>query len=103
MANIYDIGDLVRVTGTFTNAAGTAIDPTTVKAQIMDPSGNVSTLVYGTDVAVVRDSAGVYHTDISIDEAGHWQVRWYATGTGQSAGESYFQVLRSRLGDLAQA
>ena len=92
MANTYDIGDLVRVTGTFTNAAGTATDPAVVKFSYRDPSENITTLTYGTDAAVVKSATGIYYSDVSIDEAGVWWFRWFSTGTGQAAGESWVDV-----------
>ena len=92
MANTYDVGDLARVTGTFTNSAGTAVDPTVVKLSYKDPSENITTLTYGTDASVIKSATGVYYCDVSIDEAGVWWFRWWATGTGQSASESWFDV-----------
>lgn len=84
----YHVGDVVRVTGAWTNAAGVAIDPTGVLARYADPSGNVTTLTYGIDAALVKDSTGNYHVDIDADEAGVWFVRFYSTGTGQASSET---------------
>jgi hypothetical protein len=95
MANEYDVGDLVRITGTFTNSAGTAVDPTVVRAQYTDPSGNTTSLLYLTDAALVKASTGVYYVDIDADESGVWLYRFYATGTGQGAEEGYFEVVGS--------
>ncbi len=92
MAETFSVGDLVRVDGSFTNAAGTAVDPTAVFAQYRDPSGNVVALTYGADAALVRDSTGVYHVDVDADEAGTWYYRFHSTGTGQAAGWSSFYV-----------
>lgn len=92
MANTYDVGDLVRVTGTFTDSSGNAQDPTAVYCAFKDPSGNVTTYQYGQDAALEKSSTGVYYVDIDVDEAGVWYYRWYATGTGQAAGESTFSV-----------
>lgn len=94
MANTYDKGDLVRVSAAFTSA-GAAIDPTTVTAKVRDPSGNVTTLVYLTDGALVRDAAGAFHTDVNADEAGVWTYRFASTGTGQAAAEGTFRVRES--------
>ena len=91
----YDKGDLVRVTGTFTDSAGSATDPSVVICQYVDPSGNTVSKTYITDAEVVKDSTGVYHLDIDADEVGSWHYRWYATGTGQSAGENSFNVRNS--------
>lgn len=94
MANTYDVGDLVRVSAAFTSG-GSAIDPTAVTAKVRDPSGNVTTLVYLTDGALVRDAAGAFHTDVNADEAGVWTYRFASTGTGQAAAEGTFRVRAS--------
>jgi hypothetical protein len=93
--NAYDQGDLVRSSATFATAAGVATDPAVVKCQYKNPAGVTVTLTYLTDVALVRDSMGNYHVDIDAATKGAWYVRWYATGTGQSAGERQFLVLTS--------
>lgn len=83
--NRYHLGDLVRVSGVFTNAVGTAVNPTVVNLSFRNPSGNETTYIYGTDAALVKDSTGNYHVDIDADEAGIWHYRWWSTGTGQAA------------------
>ena len=89
----YQVGDLVRATGTFTNAALAPIDPSAVFGQYRDPSGNTTTLTYGVDAALVRDSQGIYHIDIKVDEPRNWHYRFYSTGTGQAANEASFHVV----------
>lgn len=88
----YDVGDLVRATAVFADAAGTAVDPTAVTVKTKSPAGVVVTYTYGVDAAVVRDSVGHYHLDVDIPTAGAWTVRWAATGTGQCAAEDTFVV-----------
>ncbi len=95
--NVYDIGDLVTVRGAFTDAAGLPADPAAVSVAYEDPSGNVTTLVYGVDAAVVKDSTGNYSLEISIDEAGDWHYRWIATGTGQGAQLGQFAVKNNQV------
>jgi len=93
MANTYDIGDLVKVTGTWTDSDDAALDPTAVFLVYKDPSGNVcDALQYGVGAEITKASTGVYTCNISIDEAGSWYYRWYSTGTGQAAQEGYFSV-----------
>lgn len=89
---IYNVGDLVRVSATWTNAAGTATDPTAVFVDYKDPAGDITTLTYGTDPELHKVSAGVYYTDIDADQAGHWHYRFYSTGTGQAANNGTFRV-----------
>lgn len=94
----YQVGDLVRATGTFTNAAGTATNPDAVLCEYRDPSGNLTDFEYGVDAELVRDSTGVYYVDIDADEAGWWHYRFWSTGTGQAAAEpSRFHVQSSAL------
>jgi hypothetical protein len=93
----YDKGDSVRCRGSFKNSSNAAIDPTTVSFKYKDPSGNVATLVYGTDVALVKDSTGNYHVDVDADESGTWYYRFESTGTGQAADEESFIVDESQF------
>ncbi len=88
----YQKGDLVRVTGTFTNSAGTAIDPTAVFFAYTNPAGTTTTVQYSVDAAVVKSATGVYYVDVNASSAGRWYWRWYATGTGQSAEQGEFVV-----------
>jgi hypothetical protein len=59
-------GDGVRLAAAFTNAAGTATDPTTVTLKIRPKGGDEEVFVYGTDVEVVKDSTGNYHLDYTV-------------------------------------
>ena len=89
--NAYDIGDLVRCTGTFASS-GTNVNPDAIMFKVKTPAGVVTTLTYGTDAALVRDSTGVYHVDVSVAEAGEYVYRFWSTGTGQAASEGQFVV-----------
>lgn len=93
----HDLGDLVRVEATFTDAAtDAAIDPTAVKLSYRTPGGTTTTLVYGTDAALVKDGVGEYHVDIDANAAGTWYYRWWSTGTGQAAKEEQFVIREAR-------
>ena len=97
MLGSFDYGDLVRCTGTYTDSAGTALDPTVVGMQYKNPSGTVTSLVYLTDAALVRSSTGIYYVDINANATGKWRVRWYSTGTGQAAEQEEFYVEASHF------
>ena len=91
MANEYQVGDLVRITGTWTDSAGVATDPTTVLGTHTDPSGVSTALTVGG--GITKSATGVYYYDIDADEAGTWIYRFYGQGggaTAQGANESYF-------------
>lgn len=90
--NKYNIGDLVRATGIFTDSDGTQVDPTTVTVYVKDPSSNVSELVYGVDTDVIKSDTGAYYYDITIDEAGNWYYRWKGVGAAVAADQERFYV-----------
>lgn len=75
----YDIGNKIRVTGTFTNPLNNdaKVDPDTVNFSACSPSGDKTHYEYGTDEEVVKSSTGVYYFDLPLDEAGNWWVRWW--------------------------
>lgn len=89
--NAYDIGDLVRCTGTFASS-GSNVNPSAVMFKVKTPAGTVTTYTYGTDAALVRDSTGVYHVDVDAATAGDYVYRFWSTGTGQAAAEGQFWV-----------
>lgn len=92
MYNIYQVGDLVRCSGEFTDQAGTVLDPTDVFFSVKNPAGTITTYEYGVDVALVKDSTGNYHVDVDANATGIWYYRFYSTGTGQTAAEGLFTV-----------
>ena len=94
--NAYDIGDLVSITGAFTNSAGAAVDPTTVALTVRDPSGTESTYTYALGT-VSRSALGNYFKQITPDASGTWYYRWVSTGTGQGAEEGMFYVRTSEI------
>lgn len=95
MANTYDVGDLVRVTGTFT-VGSVATDPTTVTLKVKDPSGNLDTYTYALS-QVTKSSTGIYYKDLSIDEAGVWRYRFVGTGACVGEEEKWFEVREKRV------
>jgi len=98
MANVYDYGDLVRVSAVFSNIAGAAQDPDVVFLQVLNPAGVTTEYEYLVDVGVVRDLQGHYHYNVDANAPGVWWYRWYSTGAGQAADEYRFKVRPSRFG-----
>ncbi len=90
MANIYDVGDLARVSATFKRGAAFD-DPTTVTLKIRKGDGASATYTYALG-QVTRDSLGIFHADISLDVPGTWVYRWEGTGPTQAAGQDTFVV-----------
>lgn len=96
--NRFDKGDLIRLTATFKNTSGEVIDPAALTFRTLSPTGTIVVLVYATDAALVKDSTGVYHVDVSAAEPGVWGYRFAATGSGQAAAEGEFWVDQSKFG-----
>ena len=96
--NVYDYGDDVRVTGTFTDADGTAQDPTAVLFSYKVGTGTATTYTYGEDEELVKSATGVYYVDIDASTADTeiW-CRFYSTGTGKASEEHVFQVGESEF------
>lgn len=95
MTNEYDIGDSVRLQGTFTDVDGAAFDPDTVTVKYQDPSGNDTS-----STSATQSATGVYYLDIEVDEGGIWYYRFEGTATGgakQGAEETYFWVSTSQF------
>ena len=94
----FDWGDLARFSVTFTDTAGVPADPTTVQLRLLHPDGvEVTTLVYGTDAAVIHDDTGSYHVDYLLDTIGYWHWRWEGTGLVQAAVEGYLVTTESKF------
>lgn len=91
----YDKGDVLRITGTYTNAVGAAIDPSVPMFSVRAPSGATTTYTYPTDVSLVRLSQGIYYSDVRFTTAGKWSVRMHSTGTGEASAEQEYVVKQS--------
>lgn len=93
-------GNQIRVERTFKRGLAGADgvgDPSTVTYKYRKPgSTTVTSLVYGTDAEVVRDSTGVYHVDLELDTAGIWTDWWVTTGQPDTVSEETFSVRRAR-------
>jgi hypothetical protein len=96
MANVYAKDSLVRVSSEFT-VSNVDTDPSTVKCFYKDPNNAVTTLTYGTDIAVVKDATGKYHVDIFANIAGNWWYRFEATGSVIAANEAEFIISLSQI------
>lgn len=89
----YNIGDLIRIQGTFKDISGTVVDPTNITLKVKVPAGTVSTYYYpGT---ITRTSTGVYYFDFAITASGTHYYNWAGTGAYTVADESSFEVVSS--------
>lgn len=76
---VYDIGDLVILkNGTFTDAAGAAVDPPIVNVKVQNPNYQDTTYTFGVDASVEKTATGVYRCTIKPLIPGMWYYRWEA-------------------------
>lgn len=91
----YIEGALVRVTAAFTNAAGAAVDPTTVTLKWHRNQDPVTSWTV-TAGQIVKDSVGNYHADLDTTNlVGGWSYEFEGTGAAQAANAGTFLVLAS--------
>lgn len=95
MANTYDVGDVVHLTSEFTQN-DVPFDPSTVSLKVTRPDGTQASYSYAGST-VTKDSTGNYHVDIAITMRGTYRYRWFSTGAGAAAEESWFQVRSQRV------
>lgn len=81
-------------------ASDILVDPDALTLTIRTPAGVSTTYTYGVGGQVVRDSEGVYHSDVTFTEAGAWTYEWRSTAPTQVQGET-LQISPSPLDILA--
>lgn len=92
---VYDVGDKIRLTHTFTNLAGVVTDPTAVTFKMKKPDGTTTTYVYGTDAELVKSATGIYYVDWTFTMADSHKYRFAGTGTVTTSDEGTILVRRS--------
>lgn len=99
--DVYDLGDEVRVTATFTNDDEDLSDPSSITVRVLPPGGE--TVVYTYDPegdppgAVDRESEGVYTLTLEPAIPGRWVYRFETTGAVLVADERVFWVRATDL------
>lgn len=83
---VYDLGDVVALGVTITNAAGANENATAVVATITAPDGTTST------PSISNSAAGLYDVSYTPSTSGRYLIRWVATGANASAYMDEFTV-----------
>lgn len=89
---IANIGNLVRLRGTYTDINGDLQDPTNVTIETEEPDTAYTLKTFGPDLEVIKESLGIFHLDFSPTQEGRHGYRWASTGTGQAAKEGTFLI-----------
>ncbi|MEK6860967.1 MAG: hypothetical protein AABY07_03255 [Nanoarchaeota archaeon] len=97
MVKRFTEGDTIRLSGNF-KVGTTNTDPTGVKFQIKNPSGTITTYIFGTDSQLVKDSVGNYHVDFLVNVSGDWNYSFEGTGaTAPGRKETRFAIENSKI------
>ena len=83
---VYDLGDVVALGVTITDANGNPANATAVVATITAPDGTSST------PSITNTSAGLYDLSYTPSQSGRYTVKWVATGSNASAYADEFTV-----------
>lgn len=85
---VYELGDIVRLEGTFSNIAGTLADPSAVTLKVLTPDGTMGTLT-GTD----GTGTGYWYYDYTVAQAGRHYYWWLGTGNVETVEGYEFDVV----------
>lgn len=85
----YTIGNTVRLSVEFLDAAGALVDPTDVTCRLRGPES-----LAAISLPVTKESVGKYHADALAEAAGVWFYRFAGSGTVDAAVEGSFIVNR---------
>jgi len=98
MADAYwTRGEVARLDLLVQDLAGMPVDPGAVRCRVKAPDGTLSLYTYGVDPGLIRDSAGHYALDVSLDTTGAWHWRWEADSPHAGAAEGQVLVAKSRF------
>lgn len=86
MNDEYLPGQVVTLTATIRNRAGTLVDPDTVTCKVKNPAGTISTYT------PTKDSVGVYSYNLTVNASGEWLYRFEGTGAATTSAETAFFV-----------
>jgi hypothetical protein len=89
---IFDVGDVVEIEASVTNAkSGSAVDPTSPLFRVQTPAGDTE------DLTPTKSATGKYSCSYLSAEPGTHRILYLGTGTNAVAGETQFRVREPRV------
>lgn len=96
MPKVYDVGDDVTATGSFTDGAGAPVNPPEVRLEVIDPLGVETDSVFSPasgPIVIENPSVGTFRGVIPCTMPGIWQYRFSAPDNpGKAAAHRIFTV-----------
>lgn len=86
-----DVGDLAKLSASFTDLDGTATDPTDVELSIYEPDGTTTTVTWGAG-EITRTATGEFYSNFDVTQSGQHLYRWSGSGALVGSDEGSFLV-----------
>lgn len=98
MTDVFDPGDRIQLTRTFTSIGGAVISAVTATCTLVDPAGASTAVTPSTVIATPNATATGFHTIPATNaSAGWWYVLWVASGDIVANEPDDFYVRRSQV------
>lgn len=94
MTDTFDIGNIVRLSATFRDLAGTLVDPGDVVLYIRIYAGETQQFTFAAD-EVKKLSIGIYYYDFVPTESGKYYYRYYGSNGPTAAADGQFSITAS--------
>lgn len=88
----YELGNVIKVSGSFTDSNDEPVDPSQVSVSILTPGKSLLSYVYNQGQEVKKEGTGIYYIEINANITGDWYVRFFSSGSIISASEILFRV-----------
>lgn len=92
MTEQFALGAVIRIPLTIRNLAGADVDPTALTLTVHEPDSTDVIYVFGTDIELVKDSAGDYHVDHPTLLSGVYRYKWLGSGNNSGACTGVFVI-----------
>lgn len=93
----YTVGQTANVKISITDVSNASADPTGLTVKVRKPDKSLLTFTYGSTISLVKDSVGVYHLKLLVDQPGRWTYRWEAVEPDTGVAEGFFNVQHSMV------
>jgi hypothetical protein len=94
---LVEPGTAIIYTGEFRNADDVLADPDRVGFALINPNGQQTNFVFGTDAEVTQASTGIYRFTIVPQVAGEYEVQAVGSGGVWATGRRKFRVGQTRF------
>lgn len=97
--NLYLVGNVARLHALWSDPFNNdqPVDPSTASFEYTDPTGVVTTIGPYPAGGIIREAAGLYHKDITVNLPGDWYYDGVSTGTASARAEGKLTGIISKV------